>query len=56
MIAVVIFVECFFYEGLWQMRYVKVIQSSRPEFSNADPSSTKFQEQWMNPVMRQKKK
>lgn len=29
------------------MRYVKVIQSSRPEFSNADPSSMKFQEQWM---------
>ena len=47
MIAVVIFVVCFFYEGLWQMRYVKVIQSSRPEFSNADPSSMKFQEQWM---------
>lgn len=45
--AMIIFIICFFYEGIWQMRYVKVIQLSRPEFNDADPSSRKFQKQWM---------
>lgn len=47
MASMIIFVVCFFYEGIWQMRYVKVIQLSRPEFNDADPSSRKFQKQWL---------
>lgn len=47
MVAIIIFVICFFYEGIWQMRYVKVIQLSRPEFNDTDPSSRKFQKQWL---------
>lgn len=48
MIVVVFFLICIVYEGIWQMRYIMVIQRSHPEFSDADPSSMKFQKQWMD--------
>lgn len=47
MISLVIFLVCFVYEGIWQMRYVKVIQDSRPEFADADPSSMGFHKEWL---------
>lgn len=48
MLTMAVFLVCFLYEGIWQMRYVKMIQYSHPEFSTADPSSLKFQKQWMD--------
>lgn len=47
MISLIVFLMCFVYEGIWQMRYVKVIQDSRPEFADADPSSMGFQKEWL---------
>ena len=34
------------YHGWWQLRYIKGLQKLYPE-NNADPTSRKFQEQWL---------
>lgn len=44
--ACTIFIACFVYEYFWQIRYVKLIQKTHPE-KKGDPSSLKFQEQWL---------
>lgn len=45
--ACVIFLACYVYDGFWQVRYVKVVQSAYPE-KLGDPSSRKFQQQWLD--------
>ena len=37
---------CYIYIYFWQIRYVKLLQKTHPE-KKGDPSSTKFQEQWL---------
>lgn len=44
--AMMIFIVIFFYSGLWSVRYVKKIQRICPE-KKADPTSLKFQKQWL---------
>ena len=46
LVACVIFVAAFIYIYFWQIRYVKLLQKTHPE-KKGDPSSTKFQEQWL---------
>lgn len=46
LVACVIFVASFIYIYFWQIRYVKLLQKTHPE-KKGDPSSTKFQEQWL---------
>lgn len=41
-----IFLLCYFYDGLWQVRMVKNIQQIYPKMKG-DPSSRKFQQQWL---------
>lgn len=42
----IIFLICYAYDGFWQVRYVKLAQVSHPE-KKGDPSSRKFQKQWI---------
>ena len=44
--ACTVFIACFIYNYFWQIRYVKLIQKTHPE-KKGDPSSLKFQEQWL---------
>lgn len=44
--ACIVWMVCFGYDCFWQIRYVKVIQKAHPEIK-ADPSSGKFQQQWL---------
>ena len=44
--AFVVFVIGNAYHGWWQLRYIKGLQKLYPE-NNADPTSRKFQEQWL---------
>lgn len=46
LVACVIFVVSYIYIYFWQIRYVKLLQKTHPE-KKGDPSSTKFQEQWL---------
>ena len=46
LVAGVIFVVSYIYIYFWQIRYVKLLQKTHPE-KKGDPSSTKFQEQWL---------
>lgn len=46
LVACVIFVASFIYIYFWQIRFVKLIQKTHPE-KKGDPSSAKFQEQWL---------
>lgn len=37
------------YQGIWQVRYVKLVQKLNPDrFGSEDPTSRKFQEQWLS--------
>lgn len=46
LIACVLFVACFFYNGIVQARYIKLLQAVHPE-KRGDVSSRKFQQQWL---------
>lgn len=46
LISCIIFLLCYFYDLYLSIRYIKAIQKAHPE-KNGDPSSMKFQEQWM---------
>lgn len=46
LVACVIFVVSFIYIYFWQIRFVKLLQKTHPE-KKGDPSSAKFQEQWL---------
>ena len=46
LVACVIFVVSYIYIYFWQIRYVKLLQKTHPE-KKGDPSSAKFQEQWL---------
>lgn len=46
LVACVIFVVSYIYIYFWQIRFVKLLQKTHPE-KKGDPSSTKFQEQWL---------
>ena len=46
LVACVIFVVSYIYIYFWQIRYVKLLQKTHPE-KKGDPSSPKFQEQWL---------
>lgn len=43
--AVLLIAGCF-YQGFWQVRYVKIIQKMEPT-KKGDPTSMKFQKQWL---------
>ena len=47
LVACIIFIVSFVYLYFWQIRYVKLLQKTHPE-KKGDPSSTKFQEQWLD--------
>ena len=53
--ACVLFLICFFYCGMAQARYVKLLQKVHPE-KKGDIASKDFHEQWLEAVMRQKRK
>lgn len=42
----IVFLICYVYDGFWQVRYVKLVQVNHPE-KKGDPSSRKFQRQWL---------
>ena len=44
--GLVVFMGMVVYFGLWQVRYVKLVQRIYPE-KKGDPASMKFQEQWL---------
>ena len=44
--ACILFLSCFFYDGIMQVRYVKLVQKVHPE-KKGDPSSSKFQKEWL---------
>ena len=46
LVSMVIFIALEAYLGLWQVRYVKLIQKIYPE-KKGDPSFVKFQKQWL---------
>lgn len=46
LISCLLFLICFAYDGMWQVRYIKTEQKIHPE-KKGDPSSIKFQEQWL---------
>ena len=46
LVACAIFVASFIYIYFWQIRFVKLLQKTHPE-KKGDPSSAKFQEQWL---------
>ena len=43
----IVFLICFFYDALEQVRYIKLIQKTHPE-KQGDVSSAKFQQQWLD--------
>lgn len=45
--ACVIFMICEGYDSIWQIRYVKITQRNHPE-KQGDPTSKKFQQQWID--------
>lgn len=45
--ACVIWLVCYAYDCFWQVRMVKLVQKEHSEMQAADPSSTKFQQQWL---------
>ncbi|MCI5903072.1 MAG: DUF3169 family protein [Blautia sp.] len=45
--ASIVFISCWIYDAFWQIRYIKRIQNTHPE-KQGDPSSLKFQKQWLN--------
>ena len=45
--ACVIFMLCEGYDSIWQIRYVKITQHNHPE-KQGDPTSKKFQQQWLD--------
>lgn len=47
LVACVIFIVSYVYLYFWQIRYVKLLQKTHPE-KKGDPSSPKFQEQWLD--------
>lgn len=47
LVACVIFIAIYVYLYFWQIRYVKLLQKTHPE-KKGDPSSPKFQEQWLD--------
>lgn len=46
LIACVLFIACFFYNGIVQARYIKLLQTVHPE-KRGDVSSRKFHQQWL---------
>ncbi len=46
LIACVLFIACFFYDGIVQVRYIKLLQKVHPE-KRGDVSSRKFHQQWV---------
>ena len=42
----IVFILCNVYNGIWQIRYVKLIQKINPD-KKGDPASMKFQQQWL---------
>ena len=44
--GLVVFMGMVVYFGMWQVRYVKMVQRIYPE-KKGDPASMKFQEQWL---------
>lgn len=42
----IVFLLCNVYNGVWQIRYVKLIQKINPD-KKGDPTSRKFQQQWL---------
>lgn len=44
--ACIVFLICYAYDGFWSVRFVKAVQNAHPE-KKGDPSSTKFQQQWL---------
>lgn len=46
LIACILFIACFFYDGIVQARYIKLLQKVHPE-KRGDVSSIKFQQQWL---------
>ena len=46
LIACGLFVACFFYNGIMQARYIKLLQTVHPE-KRGDVSSRKFHQQWV---------
>lgn len=42
----IVFLTCFFYDAMEQVRYIKLVQKTHPE-KQGDVSSTKFQQQWL---------
>ena len=44
--GLVVFMGMVVYFGMWQVRYVKLVQRIYPE-KKGDPASMKFQEQWL---------
>lgn len=42
-----IFLLCYFYDGFWQVRMVKITQRTYPKMKG-DPGSAKFQQQWLD--------
>ncbi len=46
LISCILFLICFADDGMWQVRYIKTEQKIHPE-KKGDPSSIKFQEQWL---------
>lgn len=45
--ACLIFLGCYAYDGFWQARFVKVVQTAHPE-KKGDLSSRKFHQQWLD--------
>lgn len=43
----IVFLLCFAYDGFWQVRFVKVIQTAYPE-KKGDPASRRFRQEWLN--------
>lgn len=46
LLGMIVFIAECIYEGVWQVHYVKIIQEIWPE-KKGDPSSAKFQKQWL---------
>lgn len=43
----VVFLACFAYDGVWQIRFVKTVQTAYPE-KKGDPVSRKFRQKWLD--------
>lgn len=42
----IVFLICFAYDGIWQVRYVKLVQRTFPE-KKGDPATRKFRQEWL---------